>query len=700
MTDFAVLGFKGDATGLKSARDAIKDVAEKAKEAKKASDALGDGMGQAGAQAKRATDQIKAGATGATQAVERLGVASKAAAGAMNVLKSFAAGFAGALGLRALGQMADAWSDMSSRVGLAVGDMGRATEVMDRLQKMARQTYSPLSQTAEAFIANSTALRELGLNTQQQLDYTEALNNAFVVSGAKGDRAASVSNALSKAMAGGALRGDELNTVIQTGGRVAELLAAKLGTTTNGLRALGADGKITSAIIYDALVGAMETLREEAASMPATIADGFTLLGNAVLTMVGQFDQAIGVSGALATVLVGAADNLDVLAVAILAVAVTQLPKLVTYLHSTIARFAALSVAGGPLGIALGAVTAIIGGLVAWRGRVDDTNARMEAHAKTMDAVRRAYAGTASEAEKTLKAASAMSQIQLGDAMRKAAADLKSAQDEFANYVVWQLGDTSGARARLQELVDAVEAGALPAAAFKRALDDIAAADASMANSRGLLDMASGSSAMAYSLSASTLITTVALFNVQASTATVTVRAPDNTLISSVTMQLQDVEAIADWHSYFFDPVAAKSEVIFDDLAGYPGNKVVVSLDAPGGSPRVGQIVAGRAFLLGELSEDATIGIQDYSRKERDDWGNPEIIERPFSLRGDFDLAIQSSRVRTVQKTLSSVRARPAVYYETEGNSDVMIYGYFSDFSITLKVGEISFMSLEVEGLV
>lgn len=47
----------------------------------------------------------------------------------------------------------------------------------------------------------------------------------MVVSGTRAKRAASVQNALSKAMALGVLGGDDVNTVIQSGGRMAELLA-------------------------------------------------------------------------------------------------------------------------------------------------------------------------------------------------------------------------------------------------------------------------------------------------------------------------------------------------------------------------------------------------------------------------------------------------------------------------------------------
>ena len=219
-----------------------------------------------------------------------------------------------AIRTRQLVAYADQWTDLRSRVDLATGSQEAGAAVMDRLAAMARRTYSSLGQTTESWLANATALRELGLTTAESLDFTEALNNAMVVSGARAERAVSVQNALSKAMALGTLSGDNLNTVIQSGGRLAELLASELGTTVSGLRGLGQQGAITGDVIRTALIGNLELLREEADSMPATIGDAFTLIGNAALQLVGTWDQVLGASSLVATALIAVADNMERLA--------------------------------------------------------------------------------------------------------------------------------------------------------------------------------------------------------------------------------------------------------------------------------------------------------------------------------------------------------------------------------------------------
>lgn len=224
------------------------------------------------------------------------------------------AGLGAGAALNQLRDLAERWSDVSSRVNIAAGSQEKGAAVMDRVSKIARRTYSDLGQTAEAYIANSTAMKELGYSTQTQLDYTEALNNALVVSGAKGDRAKSVMDALSKSMALGKLSGDNLNTVLASGGRVAQALADGLGVTVNQLRKLGADGQLTGDKIVKALTGQLVKLREEADSMPATISDAFVILRNSLTEYVGKLDEANGATAVFAGGIIAAADNVGSIA--------------------------------------------------------------------------------------------------------------------------------------------------------------------------------------------------------------------------------------------------------------------------------------------------------------------------------------------------------------------------------------------------
>jgi tape measure domain-containing protein len=231
------------------------------------------------------------------------------------------ASFAAAFSVRALIDMTSAWTDLNSQVALTIPETEEVNDVMKRLQQTARGTYSSLQTTVEGFIQNSAVLKELGMTTQQQLDFQESLNNAMVVSGIRGDKARQVTEALTRAMSLGALRGQNLNMIMQNGGRITTILAEHFGVTRGELLKLGAAGQITSDVIQEALLNNMGKLRDEAASMPATIADGFILIQNALLAYVGTGDQATGTSAAIADALIWVADNIDLVMNAVLLLA-------------------------------------------------------------------------------------------------------------------------------------------------------------------------------------------------------------------------------------------------------------------------------------------------------------------------------------------------------------------------------------------
>lgn len=262
----------------------------------------------------------------------------------------------------AVTQMADQWTDMTGRMRLAVDAGADVEAAMERLSDMAVRTYSSLENTGEGFFRNAGTMKELGYTTNETLDYVEALNNALVVSGAKNARAESVMNALSKAMAKGVLDGDNLNTVIESGGRVAQLIAEKLGVTTLQLAKLGKEGKITGAVLYGALAGNLPKLRQEADSMAATVGDALQNLRTKIVQYIGQADQSLGATAKMAAAITAVGNNLDLVTKLAGALAVVMGTRLVLAMTAGSGAMIANSVASARLILFQTAMTASMTG--------------------------------------------------------------------------------------------------------------------------------------------------------------------------------------------------------------------------------------------------------------------------------------------------------------------------------------------------
>lgn len=231
-------------------------------------------------------------------------------------LSSLAVKAGAALGLafsvKALVNYADAWSDMQSTVGAAINDMKAAPDLMRRIVDIANASYSPLQQTVDIYTRNVGVLKELGYSANQAANYTESLNHMLVLTSTKGQQAEAVQSALAKAMAIGKLSGQGLETVLTSGGEVAAALAKELKTNVNNLRALAAQGKITSSVMANALLKSLDDVRVRAGKMPATISDALTRIQTNVTEFIGLLDQASGASGTIASGLIAFADGIRV----------------------------------------------------------------------------------------------------------------------------------------------------------------------------------------------------------------------------------------------------------------------------------------------------------------------------------------------------------------------------------------------------
>lgn len=96
----------------------------------------------------------------------------------------------------------------------------------------------------------------------------------------------------------------------------------------------------------------------------------------------------------------------------------------------------------------------------------------------------------------------------------------------------------------------------------------------------------------------------------------------------------------------------------------------------------------------------ARVGIQDYSVKRRDDWGNISIVERAFSRRANWNMFIKKQDVDLFQNTLAQLRGKPALYIGGENYDCTSIYGFYKDFDTIIEYPHYSECSIELEGLI
>lgn len=272
-----------------------------------------------------------------------------------------------------LGRLADTFTNLQNRLRTVTSGQQELALVTGELFDISNRTRASFEATAELYARVGNAARDLGLSTQQTLNFTESLNQAVALSGASAAEAEAGIIQLSQGLASGALRGDELNSVLEQLPVVADVIAQSLDVTRGQLRELGADGRITADIVIDAFEEASETLATDFAQAVPTVGQALVVLRNNFLELIGGIDGSAGATQRLAELILVAAENVDTLARAGLAATIafgTQFA--VRGIGSAIAGIRALTVAiaANPIGAVAVAVTAAVSALIAFSDRI------------------------------------------------------------------------------------------------------------------------------------------------------------------------------------------------------------------------------------------------------------------------------------------------------------------------------------------
>lgn len=190
----------------------------------------------------------------------------------------------------------------------------------------------------------------------------------------------------------------------------------------------------------------------------------------------------------------------------------------------------------------------------------------------------------------------------------------------------------------------------------------------------------------------------IALMNIGASSVSITQTTVDGVTYST-TQSLTSTAGIVDWYSWTFEPIVRKTDFAVTNLPLYANSTINIVLNDTGSTVTCGACILGQKRELGETQLGAKTGIQDYSIKTRDAYGNYTILQRAFNKKCDFTFTIESGLVDAVQTLLAGYRAQPIVYMGSDDYANTMILGYYKDFSIDISYHTMSICSLQIEGL-
>lgn len=233
------------------AASAMRQASDAAEQAASAAGRAADTADQAAAAAKRAANANR-------EFKDSSGLAAKSADSLTQALKQLMGGY---LGIQTLKKA----SDLSDTL---VSTRTRLDQMNDGLQTTAEletMIYQAAQNSRGSFVDTLGLVSQLGTmagsafdNTQEVVFFAEQLNKKLALSGASGMAAQAAILQLEQGLASGVLRGDELNSVMEQTPALAKTIADYLQVSIGDLRTMGSEGKITAAIVKNALFSAAE----------------------------------------------------------------------------------------------------------------------------------------------------------------------------------------------------------------------------------------------------------------------------------------------------------------------------------------------------------------------------------------------------------------------------------------------------------
>lgn len=227
-----------------------------------------------------AVDGLRAKFSGAAVNVKEVGNNLKDAKNQMLSLRNLVAGyFAMVTGGSAI-KIADEWAAVDSRVKLATKSVEEHKYALSQIFDLSQRSGQDYLASADLFSKVNRSAGDLGLSLDDTLNLTEIIGQTMTIGGGDQGAQQAALMQLGQALGSGALRGDELNSIIEQAPRLANAIADSFGVPIGQLKDLGKEGKLTSKELAQGLLKQADKIQKEFDQMPKTFGRGMTILKN------------------------------------------------------------------------------------------------------------------------------------------------------------------------------------------------------------------------------------------------------------------------------------------------------------------------------------------------------------------------------------------------------------------------------------
>lgn len=211
---------------------------------------------------------------------------NNAANGLLSTIKKVAVAAGGIAGINKVLNISDELASTKARLNLLVDDGGSVEELEKKIMASAQRSRSVYFDTASAVAKlGLNAGNAFGGNMDQVIAFMEQVNKQFVIGGATAQEQSNAMIQLTQAMAAGALRGEELNSILDGAPGIARAIEKYMGIAEGSIKTVAQEGKVTTEVVKNAIFAMADEINAKFDSMPKTWAQIWVDMKNQALSM-------------------------------------------------------------------------------------------------------------------------------------------------------------------------------------------------------------------------------------------------------------------------------------------------------------------------------------------------------------------------------------------------------------------------------
>ena len=219
---------------------------------------------------------------------------AKGVANAWGSVKKYIRSALAAISVQKIIDLADTMTTTRARIDLMNDGLQTTDELQSMIMASANRSRAAYQTTADAVSKMGIMAKDAFGNNAELIQFTELINKQFTIAGTSAAGVDAAMLQLTQAMSSGVLRGEELNSIFEQAPTIIQTIADYLGVPIGQIRAMAAEGQITSTIVKNAMLSSADEINAKFNAMPMTFAQVWTLAKNIALEAFGPVIQAIG----------------------------------------------------------------------------------------------------------------------------------------------------------------------------------------------------------------------------------------------------------------------------------------------------------------------------------------------------------------------------------------------------------------------